>query len=116
MRTLKFRAWDGFRKKMSYEPIISDGTDGGETSRVRINDAIDCFDGDLMQFTGLVDKNGREIYEGDVLKTDSGAHQFVKYRDDLCSFVCSFKKGASTNIDTNWVVIGNIYENPELLG
>jgi uncharacterized phage protein (TIGR01671 family) len=66
MREIKFRAWDG--RKMNYNPFISDGSDGGETSSVYINVAIACNDEELMQYTGLKDKNGKEIYEGDIIR------------------------------------------------
>jgi uncharacterized phage protein (TIGR01671 family) len=116
-REIKFRAWDTFRKKMSYEPVISDGTDGGETSYVSMNLAIDCFDGVLMQYTGLKDKNGKEIYEGDIVQRgvilfDRGKFQGYYYE-------------SNGGIAENWEddlyqerdieVLGNVYENPELM-
>lgn len=75
----------------------------------------DLLEGKLIQYTGLKDKNGNGIYEGDIMKTDSGANQYVTYRNDMAMFVCRFKIGASTNISSTWEVIGNIYENPELI-
>jgi uncharacterized phage protein (TIGR01671 family) len=72
-RPIKFRSWDYARKKMSYNPIISDGKgrisfyNGGATSYVSLNDAIQCNDEVLMQYTGLNDINGVEIYEGDIV-------------------------------------------------
>ena len=72
-----------------------------------------------MQFTGLHDKNGKEIYEGDIMKTDSGSRQYRRLpHDDLASFCFRFSpEHASLSLDcaAAFEVIGNIYENPDLL-
>ena len=67
---------------------------------------------ELMQFTGLKDKNGKEIYEGDIVKYYNASVKSVEWYQG--GFYLS---GVSHNpIDENDVeVIGNIYENPELL-
>jgi hypothetical protein len=111
MREIKFRAWDTDMGKMDYEVWISPGGQGyyfcdGEPEPLSNN---------IMQFTGLHDNNGKEIYEGDILERYSdmvpkGSNPFVrsvveweKYRWEG---IWGFMSG---------VVIGNIYENPELL-
>lgn len=129
MRELKFRAWDNEEKRwlLGYEYKNLGGFSMfGECMLFEEWSAIlnrfilqqkDRTPSDLklMQYTGLKDKNGKEVYEGDILKTDSGLNQFVEYRNDMAMFVCRFKNGASTNISVQWEIIGNIYENPELI-
>ncbi|HAQ7468930.1 TPA: hypothetical protein IX666_002283 [Enterococcus faecium] len=80
---------------------------------------------ELMQSTGLKDKNGVEIFEGDVVITSKGAIGYVAYLQQEAGFVVVLKKsdyrlghrntGESYDVATAHEVIGNIYENSELL-
>jgi hypothetical protein len=73
----------------------------------------------FRQFTGLNDKNGKEIYEGDILMADSWKWYWIVQFDSVkARFNCIVNSHNGTNdyIPCNQVeVIGNIYENPELL-
>ncbi len=90
---------------------------GGKTDKTYIRDISKRFI--LMQYTGLKDKNGKEIYEGDIMATPNGHKGVVTY--DECQYILASSKGEYENDMFYKVknhgaeVIGNIYENPELL-
>lgn len=79
----------------------------------------------LMQSTGLKDKNGVEIFEGDIVVNQYGNVGYVAYLQQEAGFVAVLKKsdyrlghrntGESYDVTTNHEVIGNIHSNPELL-
>jgi len=119
MREIKFRVWDTIENKMLYpsENWIRIGL-GGEIFEKeyqgfwRLSKTLK-----LMQFTGLKDKNGKEIYDGDIFR---GLHDFgpggMAERIGVVSF--NIRKGYEWNYwDFSTIeVIGNIHKNPELLG
>ncbi|MFS0877994.1 YopX family protein [Solibacillus isronensis] len=105
MREIKFRAWDKDLKQM-LNLFTMDGQRKQETEETI-----------LMQYTGLKDKNGREIYEGDIVLVDNGRRkEIVKYHVNAgqCGyfpFLASEHHWQSHNSE----VIGNVYENEDLL-
>lgn len=133
-RTIKFRAWDGLR--MTTSGIMFNTS----TGCVEVPTELTGREGTLktpyrlMQFTGLLDKNGREIYEGDVVEymCASGRDKIiavVSFQHLTSCFVMRWSEGkvsrfvnfsADTGgedfvMQSSISVIGNIYENPELI-
>ena len=101
MREIKFRAWDG-KKMLKNVPIDA----------VTLGKYLDFIGTSLsvMQYTGLADKNGVEIYEGDVLSNSS----IIEWDEQNAQW--AFEGCVEDVTVGNLKVIGNIYENPELLG
>lgn len=107
MRELRFRAWDRGKKKMSkpfdFTQFCNEcgGIAGGDFQ------FDEC---DFIQYTGLKDKNGKEIYEGDIVRQPST--EFTTSVSNMDGTGCfPFTEYPVEGFE----VIGNIYENPELL-
>jgi uncharacterized phage protein (TIGR01671 family) len=116
-REIKFRAWDEERKEMFYPTQLIPVSYKRNQST-----CLTCqrYTGDgfstLMQYTGLKDKNGKEIYEGDIIE-----YPQRQVRDDNVirwhgsGFWMEHADDGSKFLPSSMEVIGNIYENPELL-
>lgn len=146
MREIKFRAWDRTSDIMRTDISSIDYDGSGKVAQINVVTGVDILFPDkeaiLMQYTGLKDKNGVEIYEGDIVRDLSqriyladtrkklsrlGAVQYGVYYapadDPYCSAMVEGLHIEGGTLSPNLrdysieeiEVIGNIYENPELL-
>jgi len=124
MREIKFRAWDKTQKSMTTDitfKFIKEAFD-----KYMLNEGLKAIIKEevleLMQYTGLKDKNGKEIYEGDIVKVCNHLREEPKelirevfFQDGFFGIIDEYDK-------EDWLcawdikeVIGNKFENPELL-
>jgi uncharacterized phage protein (TIGR01671 family) len=126
MRETKFRVWTG--SKMEYNIMAGflgafyvkgiDEKDSACISPFNTKYPDVC---PLMQYTGLNDKSGKEIYEGDIVTFKEWRDAYQEYEDKIMKveylegFFCPLVSFGDEPSSKNYEVIGNIYQNPELL-
>lgn len=141
MREIKFRAWDKVNKVLrDVEELIISKNNAIVAIRDSNGTIYQVHEGQivLIQYTGLKDKNGKEIYEGDILFTSWQHDGATNYDYEICGevkwdsfrykwsiehvnknnelIIYPFYSFEREELDTDSIeVIGNIYENPELL-
>jgi uncharacterized phage protein (TIGR01671 family) len=125
MREIKFRAWDKVKKEWDYTGCDISGY--GDTFGIGTPPTIE-----ISEFTGLKDKNGKEVWEGDLIAHEEYINQpsVVKWDEKRGGFSCwelsrklcdgkmseeDWNHRDFINISGNRIVIGNIYENPNLI-
>ena len=129
-REIKFRAWTGngpMKYNVGVHPFMIfrlssfEICDEGEYDDNSGNLIVSPDPYAVMQYTGLKDKNGKEIYEGDVLmESEHGVFEVV-WDSKYCKFKLDWTRVSPAIQYPEWnrgvrmEVIGNIYENPELL-
>lgn len=135
MREIKFRAWNSESEIMIY----SDKPEGDYWWELQPKVQIGCIVGvsegntfeppepiveyitEIMQFTGLLDKNGKEIYEGDIVRCINNHTGVIEWeKHDACFNVSDYYQSSNDYPTMAFMegqpfeVIGNIYDNPDL--
>jgi len=110
MREIKFRFWDKCSKQMSEPFELTELTHWNLiwSDRHKDVDKISFDDLKWMQYTGVKDSIGVEIYEGDIVMSDWGYSGLVNYEEFIHAKI-------NFTISDNIIVIGNIYQNTELI-
>lgn len=110
MRKIKFRAWNG-EQMVSPDYIDRQGTAHWIENSIPTKSEI------VMQFTGMLDKNGKEIYEGDLLRRQFRVYWIVEFCNGEWRANPKHKTGLYLSYDQfqETEIVGNIYENSDLL-
>ena len=117
MREIKFRAWFEKFKEMYTVKMVDLQKEIAYFDKYNYRSFYDI---ELMQYTGLKDKNNKEIYEGDIITLHNSKYKVI-FNTEGARFVLrndefELEIPFTNNNNKRMEVVGNIYENPELLG
>ena len=121
MKDIKFRVWDNERNAMfnskSVDIDFFEGKIEITSDTIRYDEVYtdEIKDFELMQYVGCKDKNNKEIYEGDIVKTKEHTGQIIYSKGMFFIDVKGDFYLPIYNVSEFMEVIGNIYENPDLL-
>lgn len=127
MREIKFRAWDKNKNEIREVTSINWYDEYIWVDETPMSgDKLPIESTPLMQYTGLKDKNGKEIYEGDIVthniytkqsgRNEQSKPKIVFWDKEKCGFETNERESYSAGMFySEYTVIGNIHQNPELL-
>lgn len=123
MREIKFRVWDKEPKRMEY--LDNNNTHHSFTFIKGYAEYYNLQNGSggdeyvLMQYTGLKDKNGKEIYDEDIVQSPVGTKGKVIWYEGGWNIFVNWEHKSQyfylSTVNNEFQIIGNIYENPELI-
>ena len=119
MREILFRGKKIDNDKWTYGFYFEHSIDGQKYSYIKYQTFDEGFVTNEVvadtvgQFTGLCDKNGKKIFEGDIVESPHGTQGVVEWQNAECAFFFFFGDDWQTMDDCPYEVIGNIYDNKE---
>lgn len=115
-RDVVFRAWDGNKMLENVIPINTNTVITDIQGFPDNMQAVGCIVESIMQESGLKDKNGKDVYEDDVVVFEDGTNDLIVWNDEFQFHTNSNLDNSQSDFaESELEIIGNIHENPELL-